>query len=206
MLDVIIKGGPLMIPLLVLSVLAVAVTLERAWYLFKTRTDTEQLMDEVKLSLEEGKVLEAIQMVKGARGPVAAIIAAGIAYSDRDKEAIREHLQEVGEDEIFKMERGLGLLSNIVTIAPLIGLLGTVTGIIRSFRVLGAFEGVASSPAALSVGIAEALITTAAGLIVAIPAMAAHGWLSSAIERRVREMSRRALELTDLLAARGEKR
>jgi len=203
MLDIFIKGGPLMIPLLVLSILALAVTLERLWYLARTRTDSEELMDELKLSIEEGKVLEAMQLVKSAKGPVASILAAAIAYSDRPKEALKEHLEEVGQDEIFKLERGLGLLGSVVTIAPLIGLLGTVMGIMSSFRVLGAFEGVANSPAALSVGIAEALITTAAGLVIAIPAMAAHGWISSAVERRVREMSRRALEITDLLSNQG---
>jgi len=204
MLDVFIRGGPLMVPLLVLSILALAVFLERAWYLFRSRVDAETLMDEVKLHLEEGKVLEAMQVVKSARGPVAAVLAAAIAYSDRDRDAVREHVQDVGQDEIVKMERGLGLLSTIVTIAPMIGLLGTVTGIIRSFRVLGAFEGVTSNPAALSIGIAEALITTAAGLIVAIPAMAAHNWIASVVERRVREMNRRALEVLDLLAVRSE--
>ena len=204
MLDVLIKGGPLMIPLLVLSIIAVAVTLERLWYLFRTRIDTEELMDDVKLALQDGKVLEAMQMVKKAKGPVAAILAAAIAYGDRDKEAVRERLEEVGEDEVFKMRRGLGMIATIVSIAPLIGLLGTVTGIIRSFQVLGAFQGVASNPAALSVGIAEALITTAAGLIIAIPAMAIHHWLSSMVERRVREMNRRALEITDLIAIRGD--
>lgn len=203
MLDVLIKGGPLMIPLLVLSIIAVAVSLERLWYLFRTRIDTEDLMDDVKLSLQDGKVLEAMQMVKKAKGPVAAILAAAIAYSDRDKEFVRERLEEVGEDEVFKMRRGLGLIATIVSISPLIGLLGTVTGIIRSFQVLGAFQGVASNPAALSVGIAEALITTAAGLIIAIPAMAVHHWLSSMVESRVREMNRRALEITDLIANRG---
>jgi len=203
MLDVLIKGGPLMIPLLALSVIAVAVTLERMWYLFRTRIDTEDLMDDVKLSLQDGKMLEAMQMVKKAKGPVAAILATAIAYSDRDADEVRERIEEVGEDEVFKMRRGLGLIGTIVSIAPLIGLLGTVTGIIRSFRVLGAFQGVASNPAALSVGIAEALITTAAGLIIAIPCMAIHHWLSSMVESRVREMNRRALEITELIGSRG---
>lgn len=206
MLDIIIKGGPVMIPLLLASVIAVAVSLERIWYLAKTRADSEELMEDVKLCLQEGKVLEAMQLLRKSKGPVAAILSAGIAYSDRPKEELREHLEEVGQDEIFKMERGLGLLATIVTIAPMLGLLGTVTGIISSFRVLGNFQGVESNPAALAVGIAEALITTAAGLIIAIPTMAIHHWLSSQIERRVREMSRRALELTDLITNGGNPR
>lgn len=199
MVDAIVKGGPLMIPLLILSILALAVSLERIWYLSRTRADSDELMDEVKLCFQENKILEAMQMVKRARGPVAAILAAGIAYSDRPKEELREHLEEVGQEEVFRMERGLGLLSTIVSVAPLIGLLGTVTGIIRSFRVMGAFQGIESNPAALSVGIAEALITTAAGLFIAIPSLMVYNWLTGQIDRRVREMSRRALELTDLL-------
>ena len=169
MLDFIIKGGPLMIPLLLSSVIALAVSIERIWYLAKTRADTEELMDDVKLCIQEGKLLEAMQILKKSKGPVAAILSAGIAYSDRSKEELREHLEEVGQDEIFKMERGLGLLGTIVTIAPMLGLLGTVTGILQSFRVLGNFQGIESNPAALAVGIAEALITTATGLAIAIP-------------------------------------
>lgn len=204
MVDVIVKGGPLMIPLLILSVLAVAVSLERLWYLVRTRTDTEELMEDVKIYFHENKILEAMHMVKRARGPVAAILSAGIAFSDRPKEEIKEHIEEVGQAEVFNMERGLGLLGTIVAIAPLIGLLGTVTGIIRSFRVMGAFAGIEGNPQALSVGIAEALITTAAGLFIAIPSLAIYNWLSAQIERRVREMSRRALELTDLIREGGE--
>jgi len=202
MLEIIVRGGLVMYPLLLCSVIALAISLERAWYLIRTRADAEELMEDVKLCLQEGKLLEAMQLLKRSKGPVAAILSAGIAYSDRDKEEIREHLEEVGNEEIYKMERGLGLLSAIVTISPMLGLLGTVTGIIRSFRVLGA-TGMETNPAALAVGIAEALITTAAGLVIAIPSLAVYHWLSSLIERRVREMSRRALELTDLISARG---
>ncbi|MBO2520376.1 MAG: MotA/TolQ/ExbB proton channel family protein [Firmicutes bacterium] len=202
MLEIIIRGGPVMYPLLLCSVIALAITLERIWYLMRTRTDAEELMEDVKLCLQEGKLLEAMQLLKRTKGPVAAILSEGIAYSDRSKDEIRERLEEVGNEEIFKMERGLGVLSAIVTISPMLGLLGTVTGIIRSFRVLGS-TGIETNPAALAAGIAEALITTAVGLVIAIPSLAVYHWLTSMIERRVREMSRRALELTDLIAGGG---
>jgi len=198
MLDVLIKGGPVMIPLVFCSIVAVAVGLERAWYLFRTRADAQDLMDEVRVSLEDGRPLEAIHFLKQQRGPVAAVLAAGLAFSDRSPEALRQRLAQVGEEEVAKMERRLPVLDTIVTIAPMLGILGTVTGIIRSFQVLAAFSG-APNAAVLSSGIAEALITTATGLIIAIPTLALYNWLSSIVDRRVLEMNRYSEELIDLL-------
>jgi len=204
MLDVLVKGGPVMIPLLFCSVLAVAVALERLWYLYSTRGDSEDLMDEVKLALSQGKLLEAVQIAKRSRSQVAALIATGIAYSDRPREELKELLDEVGRDEVYKMERRLAVLDLVATVSPLLGLLGTVTGIIRTFNVIGALQGL-GSPQDLSLGIAEALITTAAGLIIAIPTVAVYQWISSIIDRRVAEMNRRSAELLEALAAlRGE--
>ncbi|HLT58284.1 MAG TPA: MotA/TolQ/ExbB proton channel family protein [Limnochordales bacterium] len=204
MLDILVKGGPVMIPLLFCSVLAVAVSLERLWYLYSTRVDSEDLMDEVKLALSQGKLLEAVQIAKRSRGQVAALVATGIAYSDRPRDELREVLDEVGRAEVFKMEQRLVLLDAVATISPLLGLLGTVTGIIRTFNILGALQGL-GSPQDLSSGIAEALITTAAGLIIAIPSMAMYQWISSIIDRRVADMNRRSGELMEALATlRGE--
>lgn len=203
MVEFIVRGGPVMIPLLFCSVLAVAVCLERLWYLLGSRVDTEDLMEDIKLSLGQGKILEAMQIAKKSKGPVAAVLAAGIAYYDNDKEEIKERIQEVGKEEIYKMERRMGILDTIITIAPLMGLLGTVTGIIQSFNVLGALEGI-EQPAALSTGIAEALITTATGLLIAIPTMAIYSYLNSIIDRNTAEMTKRANELVNVLGSRGE--
>src|SRR5690606_881081 len=105
MLDVIVKDGPVMIPMLFCSVLSVAVALERLWYLYSTRGDAEDLMDEVKLALSQGKLLEAVQIAKRSRSQVAALVATGIAYSDRPREELREVLDDVGRAEVFKMEQ-----------------------------------------------------------------------------------------------------
>src|SRR5690625_3661151 len=163
MIEWLVKGGPVMIPLLLASVVALAVALERLWYLYSTRVDSEDLIDEVKLNLNEGKFLQAVQVAKRSKGQVANLVAAGIAYSDLPADDLRERLDDVGRDELYKMERRLAVLDGVATIAPLLGLLGTVTGIIKSFNVMGGMDGL-SSPQALSVGIAEALITTATGL------------------------------------------
>lgn len=204
MVDIIVKGGPVMIPLLLASVLALAVALERLWYLFSTRVDSEDLMDEVRLNLNQGKLMQAVQVAKRSKSQVAALIATAIAYSDWPLDQLKEKMDEVGRAELFKMERRLVMLDAIVTIAPLLGLLGTTTGIIRSFNVLGNLEGLAS-PQALSLGIAEALITTATGLIIAIPTMVVYHWINSIIDRRVAEMNRRGSEILEIISTmRGE--
>lgn len=197
--DVLVKGGPVMIPLLFCSVVALAIALERAWYLSKTRADSEHLMNEVRNALEAGKPLEAIHYLKKQQGPVARILAAGLAFSDRDRADLRSRLGQVGQDEIYRMEKRLNVLEAIVTIAPLLGLLGTVTGVISSFQILGSMQNL-GSPQDVSAGIAEALITTATGLIIAIPTMAVHSWLTSIIDLRVVDMNRRTEELLDILA------
>ncbi len=203
MIEFIVLGGPVMIPLLFCSVIAVAVSLERIWFLIRSRVDTEDLMEDIKLSLGQGKVLEAMQLAKKSKGPVASVLSAGIAYYDQDKSEIKERMEEIGKDEIYKMEKRMSILDTIVTISPLLGLLGTVTGIIKSFNVLAALDGI-DQPAALSTGIAEALITTATGLLIAIPAMAIYSYLSSVIDRNIAEMTKRSNELISVLGSRGD--
>lgn len=199
MVDFIVLGGPVMIPLLFCSVLAVAIGLERIWYFAKTRSDTADLMEEVRASLDEGRPLEAIHFLKKQPGPVASVLAASLAFSDRSPSEIRERVAQIGQEEVAKLERRLPILDTIITISPLLGILGTVTGIIGSFQVMSSLEGV-TSPQALSGGIAEALITTATGLIIAIPTLALYNWLSSIVDRRVLEMNRCSEELIDLIA------
>ena len=201
MLKVIVLGGPVMIPLLLCSVLALAISIDRLWYLIRSRVDSEDLMEDIRLALEQGKVLEAMQIAKRTRGPVAAILAAGIAYYDREPKEIEAHMELVGREEIFKMERRLNALDTIVTISPLLGILGTVTGIIDSFNVLAGLEGVVNHQL-LSVGIAEALITTATGLIIAIPASAVYSYVNTLIDRNTADMRKCSAELLALLKGR----
>lgn len=203
MLEVFLLGGPVMIPLLLCSVFAVAVGVERLWYLLRSRVDAEDLLEDIKLSLGQGKVLEAMQIAKKSRGPLAATLAAGIAYYDKDREEIKEHMNAIGQEEIYKMERRMSGLDTVAMITPLLGILGTVTGIIKSFNIMAALEGVAQA-SALSSGIAEALITTATGLIIAIPAMALHAYLSGIIDRQIADMNKKGAELLNVLDSRGE--
>ncbi|MGI6624953.1 MAG: MotA/TolQ/ExbB proton channel family protein [Limnochordia bacterium] len=200
MLRIFVLGGPVMIPLLLCSIFALAIGIERLWYLLRSRIDTDDLLEDIKLSLGQGKVLEAMQIAKKSRGPVAAVLATGIAHYDQEREEIQQHMSSVGQEEIFKMEKRLGALDLIVTLSPLLGILGTVTGIIDSFNVMGAMEGVTQA-SALSIGIAEALITTAAGLSIAIPTMALASYLNGIVNSQVADMSRKSTELLNVLDA-----
>ncbi|NLJ80519.1 MAG: MotA/TolQ/ExbB proton channel family protein [Firmicutes bacterium] len=203
MLEVFVLGGPVMIPLLLCSIFVVAVGIERLWYLLRSRIDADDLLEDLKLSLGQGKILEAMQIAKKSKGPVATVLAAGIAHYDKEREEIKEHMQAVGQEEIFKMERRMGVLDTIIMIAPMLGILGTVTGIIKSFNVLAALEGVAQA-SALSAGIAEALITTAAGLIIAVPAMALYAYLNGIIDSQIADLNKKSAELLHILDSRGD--
>ncbi len=203
MLKIFKLGGPVMIPLLLCSVFAVAIGIERLWYLLRGRADTDDLIEDIKLSLGQGKVLDAMQIAKKTKGPVATVLAAGIAHYDQSREDIKNYMQTVGDEEIFKMERRMGALEVIAMISPLLGILGTVTGIIKSFNVMAALEGVAQA-AVLSSGIAEALITTAAGLIIAIPTVVLTAYLNGIINAQVADLNKRSTEILDVLTTRGE--
>ncbi|NLM42259.1 MAG: MotA/TolQ/ExbB proton channel family protein [Firmicutes bacterium] len=192
-----------MIPLLFCSIFAVAIGLERLWYLLRSRVDTDDLLEDIKLSLGQGKVLEAMQIAKKSRGPVAAVLAAGIAHYDQSRDEIKQSMDAVGREEIYKMEKRMGALELIISIAPLLGILGTVTGIIQSFNVIAALEGIGQA-AELSAGIAEALITTAAGLSIAVPTMALNAFLNSIIDKNIADMTKKSTELLNLLDARSE--
>ncbi|MBE3577451.1 MAG: MotA/TolQ/ExbB proton channel family protein [Limnochordales bacterium] len=205
MLDIFVKGGPVMYALLACSIVSVAVIIERFWYLWRQRQPADELFEEVRETLAEGKVLEALQLAQQSDHPVANMLAEAIAHYDEGQEAIKESVERVGQEQVALLERGLPALDTIVTIAPLLGLLGTVTGIIKAFNVLGALQGV-DDPFALSVGIAEALITTATGLTIAIPTLVFHRFLSSMVDGIVAQMNEKAEEILAMLAeAKGGK-
>ncbi|HHY47216.1 MAG TPA: MotA/TolQ/ExbB proton channel family protein [Firmicutes bacterium] len=198
MVDILIMGGPVMVPLALCSILALAIAIEKIYYLMRTRSDPERALRAVGLALEHGRIGDAIAAVEQFRGQLGALMTAGLMMYGKDPKQVENAIRAAGEREIYLMERGLPVLGMIVTISPLLGILGTVLGIIDAFQVLSS-QAHLLEPAALSAGIAEALITTAAGLIIAVPALALHTWISGMVERRVREMGDFATELINLL-------
>lgn len=205
MFDMIIKGGPIMYPIILCSVIALAIVIERLFHLHRAKIDTKKFMDEIVDKLKRNKIMESIEMCENTPGPIAHILKAGILKHDRPKAEIKEAIEETGLYEIPRLEKNLPILSTIVYITPLLGLLGTVTGMVRCFQVIQ--EKSTSlhpvSPGDLAGGIWEALITTVAGLCIAIPAYVAYNYLANKVEGFILEMERSAADLINILTERG---
>lgn len=203
MLDLFLRGGLTMYPLLLCSVIALAIVLERLWYfMFQIREDGDEVYEATLVALQQGRPLEAMQALRRKKGPVVAVLSAAVSHSTEAPAIVEDAVARAGREAVFHMERGLPMLDAIVTMAPLLGLLGTVTGIIKTFNVIGNLAGV-TTPADMGPGIAEALFTTAFGLMIAVPSMAFYAYFSHQVDKRVLVMNNRASELLKVLASRG---
>jgi biopolymer transport protein ExbB len=206
MWDLIQKGGPMMYLIILCSVLAFGVVIERIYHLNKARVDAGKFMDEIINVLKRNKIIEAIEMCNSTPGPIAHIIKAGILKHDRSKAEIREAVEEAAQLEIPRLEKHMPVLATIAHIAPLLGLVGTVTGMIKSFQVIQqkAMAMVPVNPGDLAGGIWEALLATLAGLAVAIPTYVAYNYLASRVDSLVYDMERSATDLVNLLSSRRD--
>ncbi|MFA6141729.1 MAG: MotA/TolQ/ExbB proton channel family protein [Candidatus Omnitrophota bacterium] len=206
MWDLIQKGGPMVYLIILSSVLAMGVVIERVYNLHKARIDSNKFMDGITNVLKRNKIIESIEMCNATPGPIAHIIKAGILKHDRSKPEIKEAVEEAAQMEIPRLERHLPILATIAHITPLLGLLGTVTGMIKSFQVIQqkALSGLPVNPGDLAGGIWEALLATVAGLAVAIPTYVAYNYLTSQVDTLVYDMERSATDLVNLLSSRRE--
>ena len=184
MLTLFHKGGPVMYPLLLCSLAALTVIIERAIFWMRERKNRNQPLVEKILELaEQDDYIEAARIGSGASDYVARILVCGIVHRNF---SLNNALDMAAAAEIERMKRYMNVLDTMVTISPLLGILGTVTGIIRSFEAMG-IAG-AQNPVAVSGGIAEALITTAAGLMIAIPSLAFFNYFNARIEGALHEI------------------
>ena len=203
MFEIIQKGGPVMIPIILGSFFAFIIVIERIIHLHRAQIDTEKFMLGIKNILKKGNYVEAIGICDSTPGPIASILKEGITKHDRSKEEIKEAIQEAGLHEVPRLEKNLSVLATIAQIEPLLGLLGTVTGMIKAFMKIEQLQGIVN-PGDLAAGIWEALITTAAGLVVAIPAYVAYNYLVSRVEGFVLEMEKSANHLIKILQGEEE--
>ena len=190
-------GGVFMHPILLCSIVGLAIIIERAAFFTKARTDTRRLMGDLQRVLQDEGFEAAQRMLHGLRGPIAAVLHSGLARAKRGPEAVEKAVETAASIEIAQLERGLIWLQTVANLAPLLGFLGTVSGMIHAFEAIAAAEEV--SARLVATGIYEALITTAAGLIVAIPAQAAHNYFVSRIDKFVIDVEESGAELVDAL-------
>ncbi len=193
-----LEGGILMWPILATSIVALAIAIERFFTLRRATIDTRELMDTMRTVLRQNRPREAIEICDETDVPVARILKAGILKYNRTKEDIREAIQDAGNLEIPRLERYLPALGTCATIAPLLGLLGTVQGMIKAFAQIQNKQGLVN-PSDLADGIGNALVTTAAGLTVAIPALVIYNYYMTRVENMVLEMEISSSELVELL-------
>lgn len=206
MWQLILKGGPLMLLILGCSVIAFAVVVERLYHLRKAKIDTEEFMEGISETLRRNKVMDAIDRCNAMPGPIAKILKAGILKHDRSRVEVKEAIEDAGLHEVPKLEKNLSVLATIAHIAPLLGLLGTVTGMVQAFQVIEMKAGALMpvNPGDLAGGIWESLITTVAGLAVAIPTYVAYNFLVSKVNGLILEMEKSATDLVNILGTRRE--
>lgn len=184
------KGGFLMIPILGGSVVALAFFLERLWSLQRVKIVPPGLVDVTSRTVTEGRITEAVAVCEGNPSPFSRILLAGLSLTGRSRGVIQGAMEEQGRREVAQLERFVGVTGTIAAISPLLGLLGTVSGMITVFQQVVQEVAVSGqvNPGSLANGIWEALITTAAGLTVAIPAFVGHRYLLSRVDRFASEL------------------
>ncbi|MDI9240180.1 MotA/TolQ/ExbB proton channel family protein [Lysobacter sp. LF1] len=201
MLELVKAGGWPMIPLLLLSVLALTLIVERAWTLRRTAVLPPSLGKEVRTWAGSGKLdpthIESLRRTS----PLGELLAAALDVRHRPRDQIRERIEDVGRHLVHKMERYLNTLGTIASAGPLLGLFGTVVGMIQMF--LGILDHGIGDVNQLAGGIGKALVCTAAGMIVAIPALIAHRWFRGRIAEYIVAMEHEAIALMDTLDTRS---
>jgi len=199
MWEIVRAGGPLMWPIILCSIVAAAIILERFWTLQDKRVVPPELTQRVRQLIDANQVNDKVIAALEQNSALGKLLASALANRHRSREFIMDRLEDSGRHIVHELERFLSTLGTIAGVSPLLGLLGTVTGIIKSFNAIQA--GGMGDPRALSGGIAEALIATAAGLCVAIPALIGYRVLRSKVERIAVEMEKNAMRIVDAIEA-----
>jgi biopolymer transport protein ExbB len=198
MIEIFIKGGPVMWPLLLTSVVTLGVVIDRLWFIFQERRNRQpQVVDSILECLEAGFTENAVQAGKGSTDFVARTLTYALLHRDT---SVSQAILRQAALELKRFSRGLPVLDTVITLAPLLGLLGTVTGMITSFNLLGGSE--LSAPTAITGGIAQALIATAFGLGIAIAALVPFNYLNARQEEARHEIEDATAQL-ELLLVRG---
>ncbi|MEX0731131.1 MAG: MotA/TolQ/ExbB proton channel family protein [Aquisalimonadaceae bacterium] len=203
MLELIKAGGWLMVPIIACSIVAMAIIAERFWTLQRTRVVPRRLVAEIWHKVKNGQMNAAQVRELREHSPLGRVLAAGLVNMHQRREVMMESIEDAGRHEAHGLERFLNTLGTIAAITPLLGLLGTVIGMIKVFSAITS-QGVGNA-AALAGGISEALITTAAGLTVAIPALIAFRYFRGLVDQHVIAMEQDALKLVEVIVGQRER-
>jgi len=198
MFEFILKGGMMMYPIILCSIVAIAIILNRAYHFFRIRIDVSQFLSQIEQALQSNKIDIALKHAKNTRGPLSTIVEAGISNSQKDIVKWEKAISRVGTKELLKLEKNLRSLGIIAHISPLLGLLGTVTGMIKAFMKIQELGGKVDA-SVLAGGIWEALLTTAAGLFVAIPTMVAYHYFEGKVDNYATLMKESATLVSEWL-------
>jgi biopolymer transport protein ExbB len=196
-MDLIAKGGFFIYPIVFCSVVALAVFLERLWVLQRRHVIPSELIRKVEDLLKKQKLSDAIFLCQADPSSIARVFFAGLKNAGRGMWLVKESIEERGGREAAILEKRVGILSTIASLTPLLGLLGTVSGMIKTFNVISV-QGV-GNPAPLAGGIAEALITTAAGLSVAIPTLVCYRIVKDKAESLIFEMEENSIKIIEIM-------
>jgi biopolymer transport protein ExbB len=199
MFEIVKAGGIMMGPIILASIVAAAIFLERLWTLQNKRVLPAELTEKVWRWVEQRQIQDKHIAALQQNSPLGKILAAALANRNRDRAVIRESIEDTGRHVVHELDRFIGTLGTIASLSPLMGLLGTVFGMIRTFNAITT-AGI-GNPASLAGGIAEALITTAAGLTVAIPALLAYKYLRGRVQALVVQMEKEAIKLVEAIEA-----
>ena len=194
------KGGPVMIPIILGSIIGLAIIIDKLWTLFSIRMDVQDFVEKVLKQLRSGSYEAALSLAaKNSRHPVAALFRVGIEKRNMPAHELEKMLERVGNSHVKGLERYIGGLISIIGIEPLLGFLGTITGLIRAFM---AWEkaGPGITVSALASGIYEAMITTAAGLTIAVPYYLVCNFIISRIKYISHELSDSSMRLVEVLS------
>ena len=197
MVELFLEGGPFMWPILLLLLAGLGLVGGRAYSLNQSQADSEGFMGDLRQSLKSGGAKKALAVCANHDGPVSNICEAGLIRVGKGSDHIEKAIENAGSLEMAFLEKNMGWLTAIIAIAPMMGFTGTVAGMIFAFDAIAAANDI--SPAVVAVGISQALLTTAFGLIVAMIIQICQNFFSSMIDGMVLDMEERSIELTDLL-------
>lgn len=198
LLELMLKGGPVMIPIAILSVIAIYIFIERYLAIRKAAREEKNFMNQIRDFVYSGNIDAAKALCRNSESPIAKMIDKGLSRIGKSLRDIGTSVENVGKLEIYSLEKNLATLATIAGAAPMIGFLGTVTGMIRAFYNMSK-AGNNIDVGLLSGGIYEAMVTTMAGLAVGIVAYLGYNILVAMVEKVVYKMEARSLEFIDLL-------